>query len=134
MTIIRTPLSDEIFENILQFMAGEENQQTIRVSEVKLMTSFMTEDFRGEFNTLRKEFRGGFKTLREEVNDLRYSMRDNGVESLKVREDITEIKTELQFIRKPYLMNEKSKDPNERWNNLLQEMSSKYGKPRDINK
>jgi hypothetical protein len=61
-------------------------------------------------------------------------MRDTGVESLKVREDITEIKTELQLIRKPYLMNEKSKDPNERWNDLLQEMSSKYGKPRDINK
>jgi hypothetical protein len=71
MTTIRTPLSDEIFENSLQFTAGEENQQTIIVSKLKPLMSFMIDEFRGEFNTLRKEFRGGFKTLREEVNDLR---------------------------------------------------------------
>jgi hypothetical protein len=37
MTTIRTPLSDEIYENILRFTAGEENQQTPIVNEVKIM-------------------------------------------------------------------------------------------------
>jgi hypothetical protein len=84
MTTLTTPLSNEICEEILRLKAGERSRRetptlfcengSVERSELKRMLSFMIEELKVEFRTLRRE-------------------------NIKLHEELKEMKTELQNLR-----------------------------------